>query len=390
MPTADHADLQRDQVDTLRRKQTLTDANVAQAFLAVPRHVFLPQRDPRSAYHDEAIALKTGAHGEIVSSASQPGMMAIMLEQLDLRAGMNALEIGTATGFNAALIKGIVGEGGRVVSLEIDSELCQQARGNLLAAGLSDVLVVNRDAACGYAPGAPYDRIIATASLWDLPKPWLEQLTGSGKLVAPIWLDGFQVSAAFGKQSDGSWLSRDNRPCAFVPFLGQAAGRRAGMRIGDSLEILADDTSRFDKDAIRRLLSEEQWTRELGGHLAPEDFWNGFQLYVMLRAPLDCAFAAYALPSGESRYGLEGNGILLASAGSLAFAPYAGGGRVHCFGDQAAFQQMRSLCQGWRTNSEALYDRLRLRLIARSHCVAGDCPGKIFTRRHHDLQVWLS
>lgn len=389
MPAADPAALQRDLVETLRRKHTLTDARVAEAFLATPRHIFLPQRDPSNVYHDGAIALKRDASGQVTSSASQPGMMAIMLEQLGLRAGMAALEIGTATGFNAALIKRIVGESGRVVTLEIDSELCRQARCNLAAAGL-DVLVVNRDAACGHAPGAPYDRIIATASLWDLPEPWLYQLAAAGKVVAPIWLDGFQVSAAFRKQSDGSWLSRDNRPCAFVAMRGGAAGQRVGIRIGPALELLADAARRIDGEAIQRLLAGGAQNLHLGENLTPEDFWNGFQLYVMLHARPGYDFATYTLPADETPYGLAGKGIVLATAGSLAIAAYAGGGSVRSFGAPAAFQQLRQLCDGWRAGGEALMDRLRLRLIPRGNARASDFDGKTFARRHHHLQAWLA
>ena len=93
-------------------------------------------------------------------------MMAIMLQQLGLGAGMNVLEIGTASGYNAALIKHVLGEHGHVTSLEIDRDLAEQARENLYSAGYSDVPVVNRDGVSGYEPRAQYDRIIATAGVW--------------------------------------------------------------------------------------------------------------------------------------------------------------------------------------------------------------------------------
>ena len=87
MPAADLDKLQRDLVDELRRKQTLSDAVVESAFTAVPRHLFLPDVAPQEAYRDHAITLKRGANGETISSASQPTMMALMLEQLELRPG---------------------------------------------------------------------------------------------------------------------------------------------------------------------------------------------------------------------------------------------------------------------------------------------------------------
>ena len=390
MPAADLEQLQRSLVDQLQLNPALKDTGVAMAFSAVARHLFLPHINPHHAYRDEAITLETGQHGETVSSASQPTMMAIMLEQLDLRAGLNVLEIGAATGFNAALIKHMVGENGSVTTLEIDSGLSERARDNLYKAGHTDVLVVNADAVGGYEPRAQYDRIIATAGVWDVPTAWLRQLREEGKLVTPIWLDGVQVSAAFTKQPDGSLLSRDNRPCAFVYLQGLAAGPQVRKRIGSSsVEILADDVDKIDTAALHLLLSDDQEINHLPGNLEPEDYWFGFQIHVMLNEPARYVFAVYAIPDGESWYGMEGNGILLFTPGSVAFAPYAGGGVVHCFGSSVAFLKLQGLLDDWRTQTLSLLDCLRLRLFPMSSGVPTERAGKLFARKDHYLQVWL-
>ena len=391
MPGADLDSLQRNLVTELRHKQVLNDAGVAQAFAAVPRHLFLPHIDPREAYQDQAISLMQDATGATISSASQPTMMAIMLEQLDLGAGMNVLEIGTATGFNAALIQQLVGPGGSVTSLEIDPDLSQRARNNLRSAGYDDVLVVNRDAAAGYAPRAPCDRIIATAGVWDLPAAWLYQLRDDGKLVAPIWLDGVQVSAAFTRTPDGSLHSHDNRPCAFVYLRGLAAGPRMRKRVGSSsIEILADDVDKIDTAALHLLLSQDQETHRLGANLKPEDYWFGFQIYLMLREPPRYVFAVYAIPDGDSYYGIEGNGILLFTPGSVAFAPYQAGGLARCFGGSSAFIKMQNRFDSWRADKLATIDRLRLRLLPKGESHSNVRRGKTFARQDHDLQVWLA
>ncbi|MCY3780919.1 MAG: methyltransferase domain-containing protein [Chloroflexi bacterium] len=390
MAEADLEQLQRDLVEELRRKQVLSNAGAAMAFSAVPRHLFLPDVHPRDVYRDQAITLKSGADGGTISSASQPTIMAVMLEQLDLSAGLNVLEIGAATGFNAALIKNSVGSGGSVTTLEIDNELCERARDNLQAAGYSDVKVVNCDAARGYESRAPYDRIIATAGVWDVPTAWLRQLREEGKLVLPIWLDGVQLSAAFTKQPDGAWISCDNRPCAFVYLQGLAAGPQIRKRIGSSsLEILADDVDKIDAAALHLLLSDDQEIYHLDGNLAPEDFWFGFQLYLMLHEPPRYVFAVYAIPDGETYYGMEGDGVLLFTPGSAAFAPYAGGGSVHCFGGSPAFMKMQSLLENWRSHNTTLLDRIRLKLIPKALGRPSDGAGKLFTRDDHTLQVWL-
>ncbi len=390
MAEADFKQLQSDLVDELRHKQVLSDAGVAMAFSAVPRHLFLPQIDPREVYRDRAIALKTDEQGLTLSSASQPTIMAIMLQQLDLKAGMNVLEIGSATGFNAALIKQIVGDNGSVTTLEIDKDLSELARENLHAAGFADVSVVNRDAVSGYEPRAQYDRIIATAGVWDVPANWLRQLRDEGKIIAPIWLDGVQVSAAFTKHPDGAMLSSDNRACAFVYLQGLAAGPRLRKRIGSSsLEIMADDVEKVDSAALHTLLSEEYETHRLGADLSREDFWFGFQLYLMMHEPPRYVFAVYSISEGEIYYGMEGSGALLFTPGSVAFAPYDGGGLAQCFGGSSAFMKMQELFDRWRSGQESLLDRMRLRLIPNAVQMPPIDSGKLFKRKDHYLQVWL-
>ena len=91
-------------VEQLRQKHVLDNPSVDKAFSSIPRHLFLPHVDPVQAYQDTAIPLKHSLSGEVLSSSSQPTMMALMFQQMDLQAGMNVLEIGTASGYNAALL----------------------------------------------------------------------------------------------------------------------------------------------------------------------------------------------------------------------------------------------------------------------------------------------
>ena len=368
----------------------LIDAGVEAAFSAVSRHLFLPHTDACAAFLDQAVALRTGARGETLSSASQPTMMAVMLQQLDLCAGMNVLEIGAASGYNAAIIRHIVGDSGQVTSLEIDRDLAQLARDNLRAAGFADVLVVNCDAAAGYEAQTPFDRMIATACVWDVPANWLRQLRGTGKLIAPIWLNGAQVCAAFEPQENGSWLSRDNRPCAFVPLQGSAAGPQLRTKFaGGSLEILADDVEKIDLQALERLFDSRQEMRNLGAKLKPEDYWRGFQLQLMFNASPDHLFSAYSIPAGDGAYGMEGSGVLLCSPASAAFAPYDGGGAIHCFGNDSAFFRMQALYESSRDMRRSVIERLRLLLIPKRLGRPNIHHGILFSRKDHFLHAWL-
>ena len=213
------------------RAKRLADAPVIEAFLAVPRHVFLPQDCAAQAYEDTAIAIKSDAAGLPVSASSQPAMMAIMLDQLGLDVGQRVLEIGTGTGYNAALIAQIVGESGAVVTIDVEPDLVEKAAASLAAAGFAGVTVVCGDGADGVPGQAPYDRIIVTAGVWDLAPQWLAQLGAGGRIVAPISVRGIQLSVAF-EPAETHWVARSARRCSFIRMTGFSAGPEALVPLG--------------------------------------------------------------------------------------------------------------------------------------------------------------
>jgi len=150
-------------------------------------------------------------------------MMGIMLQQLRLKAGHRVLEIGAGTGFNAALIAHLVGRDGRVVTVDIDADLCDQARANLATAGIDGVEVVQADGADGWPPAAPYDRMILTVSTSDLSPQWVDQLVEEGILVVPLALAGpIQQSVAFIRRGP-CLVSSELTTCGFMPLRGQMA-----------------------------------------------------------------------------------------------------------------------------------------------------------------------
>ncbi len=387
---ADPAQLHQTLLQTMRDKGVFQDRRVEAAFAAVPRHLFLQGHPLDVIYDDRAIAIKQNEAGLVVSSSSQPTMMALMFQQLRLSEGANVLEIGTATGYNAAVLQQVVGESGRVTTIEIDPELAQQARDNLQSAGYSHVTVVASDAVAGYPPNAPYDAIIATAGVWDVPSAWCDQLKVGGRLVVPIWLDGVQVSAAFVKQDDGTFYSASNSPCAFVYLRGEAAGPRMQKRVGStSLYLLADDVDRLDTAALHMLLSDDHELCHLGAPLDAPDFWYGFQLYLMLREPSPYVFAVYTVLGEQKVYGLEGRGIAFFSPGSASFAPYEGQGYAHCFGGSDSIVTLQQILADWDALERPGMEKLRLRLMPHGVNTFALPSGKCYTRREHDLYVWL-
>jgi protein-L-isoaspartate(D-aspartate) O-methyltransferase len=213
------------------RASGLAGAVVSEAFLAVPRHVFLPPELTARAYEDTALVTKSDADGLPVSSSTQPAMMAIMLEQLGLAAGHRVLEIGTGTGYNAALMAEIVGRSGAVVTIDVDPDLVEQARATLVAAGFAGVTVVCGDGANGVPGHAPYDRVIVTAGVWDLVPQWLAQLGAGGRIVAPVSVRGIQLSVAF-EHAATHWVSRSARRCGFIRMTGPSAGPETVLPLG--------------------------------------------------------------------------------------------------------------------------------------------------------------
>lgn len=184
----------------------LTDPAWRAAYEAVPRELFVPSyfvftrngfeqrrgEDPDPAarqrwlegcYEDVPLATRL-RDGELVSSSSQPSLMARMLEALEVGDGMTVLEIGTGTGWNAALLAHRLGEYA-VTTVDLDPEITESANRQLAAAGYRPA-VVTGDGARGWPERAPYDRIIATCSLSTVPRAWIEQCAPGGLILAPL------------------------------------------------------------------------------------------------------------------------------------------------------------------------------------------------------------
>ena len=223
-------------VDKLREAGCVRSPRVEAAFREVPRHLFLPGDSLATAYSDEAIITKKDRNGVPISSSSQPAIMAIMLEQLELKPGERVLEVGAGTGYNAALMAHIVGDAGLVVTVDIDQDLVASARRHLSAARFERVRVVCGDGAFGHSDGAPYDRIILTVGAWDIAPAWRDQLKPDGRLLLPLGLKGPQVSVAFEKV-DGHLKSVSVKGCGFMLLRGAFAPPVSGAPLGGRSDI---------------------------------------------------------------------------------------------------------------------------------------------------------
>ena len=284
------ADLGRLRAELVTRIEVSRPA-IQAAFASVPRHLFLPGVPPEEVYQDEAIVTKRDAAGVPVSSSSQPAIMAIMLDQLDLTPGHRVLEIGAGTGYNAALMKHIVGASGQVTSIDIDPEVAREAGGHLAAAGYQDVTVTAGDGAQGNAERAPYDRLIATVGVSDLAPAWLSQVTADAVIVVPLDVPGAQLSVAF-QREDGHWASRSIAPCGFMRMRGSLAGPAAVVPLGPGLRLQLPAERGLDPAALAAAIAAPPEAAEDTGvsAAAPEVFWS-LNLWLAAREDRACQVA---------------------------------------------------------------------------------------------------
>jgi len=289
---ADLAELRRQLLATVRDRGGAHTEPVAQALLAVPRHVFVPEVPLEAAYRDEAIVTRRDADGVPTSSSSQPTIMALMLDQLGVAPGQRVLEIGAGTGYNAALLAHLVGPAGVVVSVDIEADAAERARASLVAAGYPDVTVVCADGANGYAAAAPYDRIIATVGVWDLEPAWLNQLAAGGRVVVPLDLRGAQVSVAL-EREDGHWVSRSLVPCGFMRLRGEAAGPEQIHMLNreTGLMLALPDGRHINANGVRGALTTTPVIHPAGVLSGGVEALLGLGLWLAITEPRSCALS---------------------------------------------------------------------------------------------------
>jgi protein-L-isoaspartate(D-aspartate) O-methyltransferase len=192
----------------------VSDKAVLAAMKTVPRHVFVPEADRRRAYRDSPLPI---GHGQTIS---QPYMVAIMTELLDLDRTKRVLEIGTGSGYQAAVLAQLTPH---VYTIEIVEPLAQRAQSALKAQGRDDVNYRTGDGYHGWPEHAPFDVIIVTCASGHLPPPLWEQLAPGGRIVIPIGgVYEVQRLVVLTKQPDGTRRSRTVMPVRFVPMTGEA------------------------------------------------------------------------------------------------------------------------------------------------------------------------
>jgi methyltransferase of FxLD system len=364
----------------LRGNGCISSDNVAQAFCAVPRHLFLPGVPLDDAYGAaRAIPTHFDERGLCISSSSAPNIMAIMLEQLSVQPGQRVLEIGSGTGYNSGLLARLVGNSGAVVSIDLAPEIAREAVDHLAAAGISGIDVVVADGWLGAPDGGQFDRIIATVQVWDISPHWVRQLRSGGTLVVPLWIrPGVHAVVAFEK-TDVGLVSKSLAYCWFMPFRGPHASPPSQAIVPDwagNVQSATDSESIavFDEatpqriEILRRLLEGSCVTR------TTPTLFPGWNIRLALEEPDAIVFMR------RSVGWFGATGLFDALRGSLALID---GVTSMGFGDPSSLERMFA-----SLDRAVPFDLATLRITAVPHGTGGDEAGEVvLDRPSFDLQL---
>lgn len=190
----------------------VADPLVLEVMRKVPRHLFVPENIRADAYNDYPLPIGYG------QTISQPYIVAFMTEQLRLKRGEKVLEIGTGSGYQAAVLAEIAGS---VYTIDIICDLADSARERLKALGYQNIFVRCADGYRGWPEQAPFDAIIVTAAAGKIPQPLIDQIKPGGTMIIPVG-SAFQELIQVQKLPDGKLVQNAVLPVSFVPMRGEA------------------------------------------------------------------------------------------------------------------------------------------------------------------------
>ena len=198
-------------IETQIRKRGVSSLRVLEAMAAVPRHEFVSLKFRNDAYADRPLPIGEG------QTISQPYMVAAMTEALELTGSERVLEIGTGSGYQAAVLSLLVSQ---VITVESHTPLALAAQERLMNLGYTNVHVHNGDGSAGFLDAAPYDAILVTAGAPEIPRVFAGQLREGGRVVIPVG-DRDNQELVRAEMENGELKSRALFHCKFVPLLGR-------------------------------------------------------------------------------------------------------------------------------------------------------------------------
>lgn len=324
------ADLRADMVDGiiayLDRVGITVTPQVEQALRTVPRHLFTEDAALEVAYGNGAVVTNRSEDGRSLSSVSAAWLQAAQLLQAGVRAGHRVLEIGSG-GYNAALIREIVGPTGSVTSIDIDPDVIARARRCLASAGYDDIDLICMDAEHPI-PGPTFDAIIVTVGAWDISPAWIQQLTEHGRLVVPLRTMSLTRSWELERTAD-TLLSRSDMVCGFIQMRGDGAsrGRNIVLEADPEVGLWCDEgqDTGIDEQAMAGVLGRERTEVWTDVSVDPREIYSNQDLWLATRLPGYCHITAdaQALASGIVDLRWEYGQPAIARGASLAYRPPA-------------------------------------------------------------------
>ncbi len=201
-------------VETQIKARGVKDPRVLSAMLKVERHLFVPQESAAAAYADQPLPIGEG------QTISQPYIVALMTELLDLKGEERVLEVGTGSGYQAAILAELARE---IYSIEIVETLASSAKDLLQSLGYRNIMIKTGDGYMGWPEVAPFDAIMVTCAPEHVPKPLLDQLKEGGRLVLPVGFHSQELKKV--TKRSGTIQTENVIPVMFVPMTGEGARR---------------------------------------------------------------------------------------------------------------------------------------------------------------------
>ena len=252
-------------IELLKKNGTITLPRVEDAAKTVPRHLLLDGLvHPVDAYKDKTVILKTDRDGSVlgkgavISSATMPGLVLSMIDFLGIEPSMTVLDIGTGSGYSAAVISEIIQDQKKVYSVEIDKEVAENANASLRKAGYGDIHVACANAMEVYSAGKPFDAIFASVGCYEIPEKWLEQIKDGGSILLPCSFSrraGTYPVIKFNRRQN-KLIGRTRIGLCSVGFIPMYGANQENMLVND------EGISKFEND-VADVWLQRSYSREI-------------------------------------------------------------------------------------------------------------------------------